>query len=438
MKQAVPRPTIRSSLPRVLVWLAAPAFWLERARGRWRIVLALFYMLVIAVAGLLVWRALSLKDLPVVGEPFDTATFGTVHLPDDRNAFVLYRQATDRLVQLPDKKRSGLTYDWKRTDREVREWVEKNRQAIDLFVAGSARPEALYHQPKDITILIRLPVVQSLRVLTQLALMEAARRENDGDVGGAWEMYRAVLRGSRHAGRRSMAIQRLVGTAMLRMGSNRLIQWANNPKVSSALLHRALDDVASCQAMTAPSSDTLKVEYLMDRHAVAHYDSLGENDRRSDRVWYHHLPSYHEAAMFLKREPERSLRVMDLVFANWLIVCDRPAGARPRVAKTSFPLYELDPALPVGARTVSPEVLSSWVKSAQLAEQVLPRGPSILAVLDSEEALFRTLEVHLAEQCYEREHGELPNSPEALARYLHHRPGEEVTPASNSGSQNAR
>ena len=35
--------------------------------------------------------------LPDIGDPFDVEAFRSITIPDDRNAFVLYRQAADRL-----------------------------------------------------------------------------------------------------------------------------------------------------------------------------------------------------------------------------------------------------------------------------------------------------------------------------------------------------
>jgi hypothetical protein len=56
---ATTRPRSASLLGRVLL---APAFWLERARGRKRLALAALYLVVLAVAGLLIWQAWLADD----------------------------------------------------------------------------------------------------------------------------------------------------------------------------------------------------------------------------------------------------------------------------------------------------------------------------------------------------------------------------------------
>src|SRR4051812_20680935 len=68
--------------------LLAPARWLERARGRGRVMLVALYLLVGAVAGVFIWRAVSLNDLPDVGDPFDVEAEAAIDMPAAENAFV--------------------------------------------------------------------------------------------------------------------------------------------------------------------------------------------------------------------------------------------------------------------------------------------------------------------------------------------------------------
>ena len=51
------------------------------------------------------WWSIQLMGLPDIGEPFDVAAFRAIRIPDDRNAFVLYRQAAALLKPL---KSSGM------------------------------------------------------------------------------------------------------------------------------------------------------------------------------------------------------------------------------------------------------------------------------------------------------------------------------------------
>jgi hypothetical protein len=50
-------------------------FWLEQARGRWRLLQLMVYVVILAVAGVHLWRLMSLRGLPDIGDPFDAAAF---------------------------------------------------------------------------------------------------------------------------------------------------------------------------------------------------------------------------------------------------------------------------------------------------------------------------------------------------------------------------
>src|SRR5262245_52647135 len=106
--------------------LLGPLVWLERARGRKRVVLALAYLLVLVVVGLLGWRAASLSRLPDVGDPFDVAAFGTVAIPDDENAFILYGQAIATFKPLQGEPAPTNSSDWAQAEPALRRWVEEN------------------------------------------------------------------------------------------------------------------------------------------------------------------------------------------------------------------------------------------------------------------------------------------------------------------------
>src|SRR5262245_39823625 len=77
--------------------LLAPAFWLERARGRRQLALAALYLMVLAGAGLWIWRATSLDGLPDIGDPFDTRIFDQLSVSEADNAFAVYSRAIAKL-----------------------------------------------------------------------------------------------------------------------------------------------------------------------------------------------------------------------------------------------------------------------------------------------------------------------------------------------------
>ncbi len=205
--------------------LLAPLTWLERTRGRKRIALVFLYVLILAILGVLAWRAMSLRALPDIGDPVDDSEF-TGRVPEEENAFTLYRKAseiykrTDREEYRVDPAAWKVT-DWSQADPVVRRWVEDNREALRLWLEGSERDEAQLIDPRTVTSSTRTDPVWDLRDFARMAVLEASRRMGEGDVAGAWELYRGVLRASRHVGMRGTGMQRIIGATMVAPGRAR-------------------------------------------------------------------------------------------------------------------------------------------------------------------------------------------------------------------------
>ena len=101
----------------VLVKIALSPFWaIERARGWRRLGLLVLYAAIAVVIGGLLWRRSQLAGLPDVGAPFDVAgALSRSSVPDDRNAFVLYRQAAQRYREMNKAEAesfSNANFDW--------------------------------------------------------------------------------------------------------------------------------------------------------------------------------------------------------------------------------------------------------------------------------------------------------------------------------------
>jgi hypothetical protein len=397
------------SLPLLLRAFLAPAFWLERARGRKRLALAVLYLLVISVAVLLAWRAASLNGLPDVGEPFDRTALERIELPDSENAFTLYRQAIARLKRLnpADARVVGTFQPWGNAPEAERRWLERNREALALWRQGSELPEALLVPPRQLRFETNLEAIQHLGTFARLALLEATRLQEAGDLEGAWGWYRAVLRSSRHAGMHGCLIQRLVGYRILYLAGGPVSGWAASPRLDTPLLRRALNDVLICESLAPPASEAIQIEYLSLIKALEDTKGLVRQGLPSDKVWFHHLPGRLDAALFFYREPERSKRVAQLVFANWLAQCDR---APPERTTTSalVELYQPGPEAPLAARAVEPEALRRWCNSTFVLENFLPMVPYELRTIDRETSIWARLEVMMAERLYQREHGAPP------------------------------
>ena len=382
--------------------------------------------LLITLAILIAIKITSLNGLPDIGDPFDIEAFARP-IPDEANAFVLYKRAFEKLGKEP----ANPSFVWSTADPSQRRWLDENREALGLWREGTGRPDALYIPPKTLTIATLLPVMQAMRSFGRLAILEGTRLEAEGDLKGALDWYLAVLRSSRHCGRRGFPIERLVGIAVASMGSTRLLAWAVNPGVDTAMLRRALDAVVECEAMTPPSSDSFKCEYISFLNTVAD-PAYQEPDKLlgNSSPWIWTTPpgkAFVRAERSFKSEPERSRRVYRLIMANWLEYCDRPRTNRPAFATlppstylnpfgatSGFELFVPEAAAPATVKVFSPEDLAGWFHSTLYAEIFSPNFGAMEKAIRRDRGTFANLQITLANEIYKKEKGEYPEKVEAL------------------------
>jgi hypothetical protein len=181
--------------------------------------------------------------------------------------------------------------------------------------------------------------------------------------------------------------------------------------------------------MTPPLSEAVKREYLIVTRDLVEMKYLVDEVPTpfAPRDWYRQRRWLNQGAQYLQRsavaatnDRERSRRVLQLLFANWLAQCDKPAKERAKVAvRDPVPIYESDPQAPLAARAVDPQVLARELKRTMLAKQAFTNGLDASAwefdgKLARERARQASLVVTLAEQLYRREYGHLPASARDL------------------------
>jgi hypothetical protein len=409
------------AMPWPLRVVLAPLHAVERSRGRRRVLILLAYSLLLSVLALLGWRAMSLRGLPDVGDPFDPEEFEARLLPEDENAFTLYRQASrafkaeDRPEYRTGGKEIWSVDSWAEADPLIHRWVEDNTEALALWMRGSEQEAAMFIDPRTMRFSTLLKEVQDLRSFARLGRLEAFRRMEAGDVAGAWPYYRGVLRASRHVGMGSSAIGRLIGMAMASYMAPEIERWAADPRLDAEDLRRALDDVRAVRAMNPPYSETAKVEYLLIRNELtgpgSRETALSEY-RSGSAETLAYLPGALETLWWLKREPERSLRVARLAFAGWIAHADEPASKRPAPRPTphGFEWYPLPDEAPASARSLSPTEFDDWMQSSLIARIYLPAIGPLQSAFERDRRTLAAIEIALASQLYEREHGEAPKT----------------------------
>ena len=413
--------------PGLVDYVIAPLTWLERSKGWKRGGLVLLYLVTALIVGLLGWRELSLWRLPDIGDPFDLATFGTVDVPASANAMVLYNAAQRRLIA-PDSmvyrvasSKSWNTTSWGSADPEVRRWVTDNQPALALWLEGTERPDSLFAQPRDLNSRTFLKAVFTLRDFANLAILEASRLEEDGDLAGAWRMYRASLRSSRHAGRHGGPMQRLLGHGILAACKVPVTRWIDDTRVAAEMLHRAIADVEACKTLTSPTSEMIRAEYYSSKSVLEQTQEW--KGRRLDGpdgegTWYNHISLVPASRHFFMREPERSLRVLKLITASHLAQCDRPPPVRAKVFDRKFGIYEIDSQTPRAVAAVDPGELATWAEHSAYSV-VAGNLEGVLMRVDAEAAMLDTLLIRMAERAYELDHGKPPRTyNDLLGAYL--------------------
>jgi hypothetical protein len=404
----------------------------KRLRQLLRVLFVLAIGLVVGATALAIWWLTSLNGLPDIGDPFDVEAFRAFSVPDDRNAFAFLRRAEEKLTPSPP----SLALSWSQADPKSREWVEANRQAIELFQQGAEQADAANPAGES--------VVNGQR-LALLVLLESDRRQERGDTAGAWDCYRAILHMATHTRRRGSLRQRQDLDAYWNdLLQQRLQTWAADPRTTIPQLRNALDDALQSEPRPDWDSFAIKAAYLEMMRALEQpvspmieqevgweYDfRLGDMQLSPDMV-----DALDAARRFLLREPERSRRVLRLLYANWLAHAEihEPRSRQPanwasfpllvstnpiRKAITIVPVYRVSPRAPAGARALSPQEVASWlVTTNDVKLRILvasncqwPWSPDRLR----DRRAYGGLVVMLATELYHRERGALPPSEEAL------------------------
>ena len=407
--------------------LLFPLRAVEQARGWRRFVLLLAYAMIASPIVAVGWRRSQLAGLPEVGNTFEVpARRPGGPVPDDHNAFVLYRKAAGCFRDLradEDDSYSKANFRWARDDAKIHRWVTDNREAVSLLRAGSERPEACLEQlvkPTDLLDPDGMPIVSRLLAVGQVALFEAGRLRTEGDPAGAWAILKAVVRASRdmeRASPRSLTI----AIGLVQEALDPVADWAKDPSVDVALLRHALDELAAVEALTPPLSHFYRREYRAVDESLKYPEPLiAERAKHLADVGIVNLSSFVPGLdAFLRGEPDRSRRVLRLLAANDLTWCDRPGFERPPLAVPWLRIYQADPSMPTAARALSPEDLARWSEWLLFHPAPSWRTGELEAWYQNDRRSLSQITENLAVALFTRETGHAPaSSAEALRRYL--------------------
>ncbi len=396
----------------------------ERIRQLLRVTFVLALCLVLGASAFAIWWLNSLSGLPDIGDPFDVAAFRAIRVPDDENALILLKRAIDKLETPPD---FGVpTIAWSQTDPTMRAWLEANRPALELFQRAAEQAEGVSLSAGEPG-----AILDPTRLM-RLALLEGGKREDAGDMAGSWTCSRAILRMATHIRRRGSTFERLLVNLRFGWLRQRLATWAADQRTTIPQIRTALAEALASQPGPEWDAYSLKLEYLeMLRSLEEPPDHILQqgmeevlNYRLADmQVPLNLAPDVYAARRFLAREPERSRRVLRLLFANYLAHVEVPtlrnrkptllASLDPSKRKKSVPIYFVSPEAPAGAHALPPHDVARWLATTRDAKFLLDNWDWQSVRLDERKA-HRNLVITLAEELYHRERGNLPPSEEAL------------------------
>ena len=458
-----PAPAVVSGASQKLLQLVR-----KRLRQLARVTLVLAICLAVAAAALAIWWSTSLNGLPDIGDPFDVAAFRAFKVPDDQNAFTFFRRANEKLTPMRGFDGKGPypedpKFSWSLTNPRLREWAGENREALELFLRGAEQPDASLPTGVPTTDVVPGGVIE-------VAFLEASRRQESGDMAGAWDCHRGVLRMITHLRRRGGGPQRYNAKRANPWLQRRLADWAADPRTTIPQLHTALDVVLENEPNPDWDISAIKYGYidimseierpmpLSFQHAIEGEWTFGLGDMALSPTMIDHLEA---ARRFLLREPERSRRVLRLLCAQYLAHAEahempprKPAvwarfsyltSTNPVTkGRISVPLYPVSPQAPAGARALPPQAVAGWLVATLDARLRLVQGhshywpwpPDRLSdgrgVADRK--AYRQLVIMLATELYQRERGSLPSSEEALVgTYLKSLP-DDRSPDVNDGT----
>ncbi len=318
---------------------------------------AIALLVLIALPFCIRWYRLSL--LPDVPLPFDVDEFGLSDLPVEDNAYYFFGQIqAPRVPSEPwydgftgkyyASARSGSRFVWTELPEEVRLGMTQAQSQIELFRAAGRCADSCFIPVENYSVSTLLPIIQQLRNVQSLVVLDVLRRLDENDTPGAVELLHDAYRATRHLGRRGSLAERALGSAQHLQLLPAWHQWCRHPHVTVDELQTALDRLRSDWSRTPALSDQCRAEVVIllneSRRPINHYpgavDDLAANfltKLLNDQARAYglvsnlsqYVPGWHRPVMWVMAEPELSCRAAKLWLVQELRYCDLPLSEQP-------------------------------------------------------------------------------------------------------------
>lgn len=372
-------------------------------------------------------REYRLSQIPLIPEPFDVEAFiKESAIPDDQNAFVEYNQATELFQEIPDWQKLADFIDpvgtpWQNYPPLAKEYVAKNEQCFQIWLAGTRKPKAVYVTPDKLQIDTQLTAVQSLRGVARLAVWRAVQLQDEGKLDEAWQYLLGLQKTSVHLSLSGTIIERLVGIALNGLSVPYIIRWAEDPRLTPAQLRQALADLREVNRQLPTVANSLKTEYMTFRDprksllllfsispsipANPGTPAPGIIDRVAKWLMRNGTHLFYSAS----GEYELVRRLQRHIFANWLahegITRRERLQQSPLITAGGAPIF--DARHPADARLTTTEI-RQIAKASLLYPQIMPAVNQFFEAVDRDLIRRRMLELIFALQIHQREHQKFP------------------------------
>ncbi|MEX0725638.1 MAG: hypothetical protein WD065_05185 [Planctomycetaceae bacterium] len=363
----------------------------------------------------LTFRASRIMGIPDIGDPFDVEQFVDIDIAPEDNALKDYEAAVAAVVPLAESFRDQLNSDldaaydgrWDAVRRDVQQWVRDNAKAIELWKQGTEKKSYIYHNPRDGNIITLLPVVQGIRNVARIAVLDISRLLAEEKPHEAWLRCRALMRCSRHVATYGTAIERLVAAVTYAQATHAALTVCEHAGTDESLLEEMMEDVREIYQKTVPLSMVVKCNYLMMKNTYHNRELMMGNEIE---FW----PRLElQAANFLLNEPRHAQLVWQQYTANVLDQIDRPR--REQQARIGiFELFERDPATEYPENLLTPDVLEQKCHESTLAEKTIPDLGGLEHYCLQEHVRKEALVMAIGARMYYLQYGEYPMDLETL------------------------
>lgn len=350
----------------------------------------------------LIYPTIQLNQIPDIGSPFaNTELLNEIQWIDNRDNALMFYDAI-QLTSEPDEYPMSV-HDWASVPNQCKQWLNENQVALAMLEAAAEKPGAMPCLPKEHDLSNMLHVTHH-RSLSRLVRLEISRSDAEEGADQSRRWMRVAFRHSRHCGMAGAQLDRLVGKAFHASIVETMIAWAANPNVDAKLLRQALDEVRNDFEMTPSPSVTLMNSYYLNVNSFDPWaPSLEQPKRNYLKEWWDH-------------EPERGWRLVNLVYANWMLQIDLTAYQQERLPGSQFGLF-VD-SIQRSKQMLDAETLEQLCRSSSVATYFFRYKTSDSVGERMEMARQQMLEVILIAQIYFRQHNRYPLSTEAFDKVL--------------------